>query len=113
MNDTSEICSLTEVLISYDKDTNRFSVKSAETQSGYFVPRGDLVGDYRSFGAVLKQILDGCNQLIIAIWGEDYHKFDEVLKQLLDDYNQLTIAILDEAANSEINLIWDANIILF
>lgn len=87
MNDTIEIRHFPGVLISYDKDSSRFSVKSAETQCGYFVPRGDLVGDYRNFGEVLNQILDGCDQFVITV--------------------------LDEAANSEIDLIWNTNIVLF
>lgn len=87
MDGNIEIHRFPGVLISYDKDSNRFSVKSAETQCGYFVPRNDLVGDYRNFGEVLNQILDGCDQLVITI--------------------------LDEAANSEIDLIWNANIVLF
>lgn len=87
MNDTTEVSFHHCFFISYDEKNSRFSVQSLETQCGYFVPRGDLVGDYRNFGEVLNQILDGCDQFVIVN--------------------------LDEAAKSEIDLIWNANIILF
>ena len=87
MNDTTEVSFRHRFFISYDEKNSRFSDQSLETQCGYFVPRGDLIGDYRNFGEVLNQILYGCDQFVIVD--------------------------LDEAANSEVNLIWEANIILF
>ena len=75
------------VTISYDEKADRFSVISSETLCGYFVPRGDVVGDYRNFGEVMTEILNGCDQFVMVI--------------------------LDEAAQNEINFIWEMNIQLF
>ena len=75
------------VLIAYNEDTKKFSIASADTQCGYFVPRGDLVGDFRNFGEVVDQILSGTEQPLMVL--------------------------IDETARKEINLIWEANIILF
>lgn len=75
------------ILIGYNKETDEFSVASAETQCGYFVPRGELVGDFRNFGEVLNEIMHGCKEPVMVL--------------------------IDESAQKEINLIWNANIVLF
>ena len=75
------------ILIGYNKDTEKFSVASAETQCGYFVPRANLVGDFRNFDEVLNEIMYGCNQPVLLL--------------------------VDMSAYVEINVIWEANIVLF
>lgn len=75
------------ILIGYNKATEQFSVASAETQCGYFVPRNALVGDFRNFGEVLNEIMHGCDQPVMLL--------------------------IDKSAQVEINCIWEANIVLF
>ena len=75
------------ILIAYNEDTEKFSVASANTQCGYFVPRGELVGDYRNFGEVVSQILFGADDTLMIL--------------------------IDESARKEIDVIWEANIRLF
>jgi len=75
------------ILIGYNEDAEKFSVASANTQCGYFVPRGDVVGDYRNFGEVVAEIMSGCERPVMLL--------------------------IDEAARKEIDLIWEANIVLF
>ena len=75
------------ILIAYDSDTEEFSVRSSDTLCGYLVPRGDLVGDYRNFGEVVNQIMSGCDIPVMLL--------------------------LDASAATEINRIWEMNIILF
>jgi len=75
------------ILLGYNEDTEKFSVASADTQCGYFVPRGDLVGNYRNFDEVVAEIMSGCEQPIMLL--------------------------TDVSAAAEIDLIWNSNIELF
>ena len=75
------------LIIGFNPKTDLFSVESVETHCGYFVDRGDLVGDYRNYGEVLTQILAGCEKPVLVF--------------------------VDEVAGKEIDVIWNANIILF
>ena len=75
------------ILLGYNADTEKFSVACAETQCGYFVPRGELVGDFRNHGEVLSEIMHGCKEHVRLL--------------------------IDESAQKEINSIWEANIVLF
>ena len=75
------------VMVAYNEDTEKFSVASANTQCGYFVPRGEVVGDYRNFGEVVSEILFGADDALMVL--------------------------IDESARKEINIIWEANIRLF
>ena len=77
------------ILIAYDTNSDRFSVAFTDTQCGYFVPRGDVVGDYRSFGEVVDEILSGCEK-------ETHYEL-----------------LIDHSAAKEIDIIWEANIVLF
>jgi hypothetical protein len=79
-----------DIVIAYDSDNERFSVTSADTQCGYFVPRGDVVGNYRNSGEVIAEIMSGYELM-------DY--------ELLVD--------VEPSAENEINLIWEANVVLF
>ena len=75
------------ILLAYNEDTEKFSVTSSNTMCGYFVPRTDVVGDYRNFGEVVREILFGADDALMVL--------------------------IDESARKEINTIWEANISLF
>lgn len=75
------------ILLAYNEDTEKFSVASANTMCGYFVPRTDVVGDYRNFGEVVREILFGADDALMVL--------------------------IDESARKEIDIIWEANIRLF
>lgn len=75
------------ILLGYNEDTEKFSVASTNTQCGYFVPRADLVGDYRNFG--------------------------EVVTKIMPDSEGPFMVLIDESARKEIDAIWNANITLF
>jgi len=75
------------ILLGYNAYTEKFSVACTETQCGYFVPRGELVGDFRNFGEVVNEIMHGCEEPVMLL--------------------------IDESAQKEINVIWNANIVLF
>ena len=95
--------------VSYDDNNNQFVVKSLETLCGYFVPRGDLVDSiHRNSGSVLSQILEGC---------ENYLPFSESSKMIFINYGTSTpnpvFVFLAPEAEKEIQLIWEANVMLF
>ena len=85
--DPNEQSNLPRMLIGYNNETSYFSVEFEETGCGYFVHRHDLVGDYKGFNEILRQILSGCNQLVETL--------------------------LDDLAQKEIDLILYANVVLF
>lgn len=62
MNDIYLTFQKPHLIVRYHEKSTMFSVESAETHCGYFVPRGDLVGDFRYFCEIVNQLLLGCEQ---------------------------------------------------
>lgn len=51
-----------DVVVSYDNSLDRFYVTYVETNTGYMVNRGDLVGeDFKYTDSIIAHILSGCD----------------------------------------------------
>lgn len=93
MTDTNYICSRRDpserptLRVSYNNTNDTFRIISTDDSHMDFVPRTELVGDFRNFG--------------------------EVMGQLLSKFDTAQVVSVSGSAKTEINLIWESNIVLF
>lgn len=79
-----------DVVVSFDTKTERFYVLFTATNSGYVVPRGDVVGwDYKYTNCIEERILDTF------------------------DANEDVSVLFTNSADNEVYLIWMANCDIF
>ena len=76
MTDTNYICSRRApserptLRVSYNNTNDTFRIISTDDSQTYFVPRTELVGDFRNFGEVMGQLLSKFDTAqVVSVWG--------------------------------------------